>query len=99
VRATDGVGGNVDFSMPFNLFGDLDTSGNVVQPPPFGFIGFGGYTVTAGRSRIAISDFSVNMVEGPLPASGVPEPATVALLGLGLLGMCFVRRRSSRRFS
>jgi hypothetical protein len=77
LAAVDSVGGVVNVSMPFNLFGDLDTSGNVQQPPPYGYVGFG--AGSGGQlAEVEISNFSVTMVEGP------PCPYTVTPLAVYL---------------
>jgi hypothetical protein len=83
--------------MPFNLFGDLDTNGNVNQPPPYGYIGFGGGSNTAGLSQIEISDLSITTVEGALPASGTPEPGTGGLFLMGSALVCMGAARGRRQ--
>jgi hypothetical protein len=86
--------------MPFNLFGDLDTNGNVFQPPPYGYIGFGAGTTSAGLSQIEISNLNISMVEGALPSASTPEPGTAGTLIVGsgfLFALMFYRRQRSTR--
>jgi len=45
-----------------------------------------------GTRRMDISHFSIYLREG---ASQVAEPATLALIGLGLMGLAYLRRRRS----
>lgn len=85
--------GTVAQTSQNNLFGFLATPGPGITPPSFGPFdpdvpGQYSYILTASvldgteLGRVAID---VNV--------GLPEPATLALFGLGLAGLAFVRRR------
>lgn len=51
--------------------------------------GSGEYLVVGGQVRYALLD------QGSLPPTGVPEPFSMALVGIGLLGLGVSRRRKS----
>lgn len=67
-------------------------------PVPFYNLAFSSFTNTS--TQIALSDrgFTITQGGGALnfAATSVPEPTTVALLGLGLLGVAASRRKSKK---
>lgn len=82
-RGLDGVGGN----LLYELDAAISASWQEVLFPGWNNVKtFTWDSLTPNSSNIAIDDFQFDVVS-------VPEPGTVALLGLGLFGMAAARRK------
>lgn len=83
------------FSFELSSVTRLAAAGNVLSLTGFGTLRISGYDDTPGKwdftGQETSGDFSFSSTNGPR----VPEPGTLMLLGLGLVGVAASRRRAA----
>lgn len=99
------VGGIAAYDSNFNLVAYCVQSEGWYTPPPCGsvlgsgasgtFFSFSVFSGTSNISHIVVDGvLALDDLQFVAPA-GVPEPATLSLLGLGVVGVGFMRRRKA----
>jgi hypothetical protein len=97
----------ITFSQGANNSTFLLTSFNVINTPPsgstlgtsiisgFGILTLNAFDPTPGQFTITIQGDGATTYSGSIVASAVPEPASMALLGAGMVGFNLMRRRQA----
>ena len=88
---TDDIGVDTASVIGANAGDTVSWTGSLVAPFDFNLLIVGTFGPASMSNVADITDISVTIAE----AAPAPEPATIALLGLGFLGAGFARRRLS----